>query len=111
MERSPYQWLVFHLYDLKSGTFEETFWRPWDSTEALVQEWKDKGHRLVLEGYVVLSYRRHIFVPAGEMQRIWSLAMSSSSIAWTPNTGTRLFIWETGDAPAGDDIAPDEAPS
>jgi hypothetical protein len=108
------QWLIFHLYDHNARTFEETVWMEWDSAEALVQEWKDKGYRLVLEGYGIedstyAGFPR--FIPAGEMQRIWA---STTSLfddgSWPLPIRTWLFIWEASDAQSDNDAAPDDEP-
>jgi hypothetical protein len=49
-------------------------WPRHSDTQALVEQWKDKGHRLVLEGLIVWlsdDDRGQRFIPAGEMERLW----------------------------------------
>jgi hypothetical protein len=87
---------VFELYNLQTGERTEEEWPRHSDTQALVELWKDKGYRLVLEGLIVwLSHdeQGHRFIPAGEMERVWRMSENRGGLPLT-----RLFIWETGGA-------------
>ncbi len=94
------QELAFQVYDLDAGTCEETFWRTVqyrpEDVDRLVQEWKDKGYRLVMDGYCFPPDARyhHTRFFTAKMYRMW--AESEGTTSTPPDFGTRQFIWVTG---------------
>lgn len=94
--------LIFHLYDLDNGEFEEEMWPDESDVEPLIQSCKDRGYRLVLEGFGINSsfvephYPR--FVPAGRLVR-WMAAREAGG----KPPSTHIFIWEKGSAEPDDD--------
>jgi hypothetical protein len=105
---------VFELYNFQTGERTEEVWPRHSDTQALVELWKDKGYRLVLEGLIVWlsdDDQGQRFIPAGKMERLWRMPDNRTGFPLT-----RLFIWETGSpseeaqpaeqpATAGDDLA------
>lgn len=95
------QELVFQVYDLDAGTCEETFWRTVqyrpEDVDRLVQEWKDKGYRLVMDGYLFPTDARYGHHPrffTAKMHQMWWERAGHGQTP--PAIGTRQFIWVTG---------------